>query len=768
MLIKLSKVLLSAAFVMVLAVSTILPQQLDPTFGGSPRPGIRFVYFGLGISSYQVLGVKAFPRADNSLAFLVWDSSSFVKTTAPVGMTVVSLPPDGATFTYPLSIPHKVLAVDGAKQSDEKIVAVGSDFNNWFIERFNPDGTRDDTFNSNGIVRLDFSGRVDKAANVSIQANGKIVVSGTSTSTRGSVTLIARFNTNGSLDTGFGPYGNGMMDLYDNAVLSREMTIRPDGKVLLAGTYPSGAETVSMFYLINPDGSPDITFGDGGLVYAVDNGVVTLAEIKPQTDGKAVVLATREFVPVGASGFSDQEILIRRLNTNGSIDTAFGENGLVAANTSPPTHNPALTFEPSGAETAKALLVESTGNIVAVLSSAQVVPARGYNGHFPGRSARVFPVYLLRYDPSGRLIGKNISRATRAPDVFSVYSPIDISGVFEQPGKGTVVYGTLVLGSYLGPVPVPGQTFPEGFLARYSTIAAENDAKSFYDYNFDGRAEFATYHPATTGFSKWQLARSFPDAYGAHQIDFGLAGDSPVPGDYDGDGIQDLAVFRDSIGDWFTRKIYLYGCAPMDCTEQVHFGQTGDVPAPGDFDGDGMTDRAVFRPSEGNWYILYSSTGGWTGLHFGQNGDLPVTGDYDNDGRSDVAVVRRENGLLTWYVLQSSDNQFVGIHFGLETDKAVPADYNGDGKTDIAVFRDGYWYFLFNYADFSYRVWGLSGDIPEPADYNADGLADVAVYRSRGPGTFGDHYASGSGSGELLGFSQGMPGDVPLPAAYVR
>ena len=145
-------------------------------------------------------------------------------------MTVVSLPPDGATFTYPNTIPHRVLAVDGAKQADEKIVAVGSDLNNWFIERFNPDGTRDDTFNSNGIVGLDFSGHVDKATNVSIQANGKIVVSGMSTSNRGSVTLIARFNSNGSRDPEFGPHGNGVMDLYDNAVLSKEMTIRPDGK----------------------------------------------------------------------------------------------------------------------------------------------------------------------------------------------------------------------------------------------------------------------------------------------------------------------------------------------------------------------------------------------------------------------------------------------------------------------------------------------------------------------------------------------------------
>jgi uncharacterized delta-60 repeat protein len=617
-----------------------------------------------------------------------------------------------------------------------------------FIERFA--GTT-----QNGTATLNFGQNVDRAANIITQPDGKIIVTGISTNGVNNLTVLARINPDGTFDTTFGPYGNGTLDIYDNAVLAAEIDLRSDGKILLAGTYPDGVETVSMFYLLNPDGSPDSTFGNGGIAYAVDLGRVTISDVKFQPDGKAVILANRRYEPDGTVSIEEQDVVLRRLNPDGSIDTGFGNGGMVIANTSPPTL-PVSSYDPSGFENARELVIENSGNIVVVLLSNQVAANRISTTN--DRVDRKPVVYLLRYGPSGLLLGKNVSKRLRSSDIYTpIQSNPTIRGAFEQPGKGIIVHGT--------------ETFslPMAFLARYSSISAPNNANNFFDFNFDGGAEFGAYRPGTSGYSQWRLVRSQNTGFTTYEpasFEFGLAGDLPVPGDYDGDGIQDLAVFRTDTGDWFTRKIYLNNCGPMECLEQVHFGIPGDVPAPGDFDGDGATDRAVFRPSEGNWYILFSS-GGWTGLHFGQNGDQPVTGDYDKDGKSDVAVIRRENGQIIWYILQSSNNQFIGLQFGLTADKAVPADYDGDGGTDIAVWRpsDGNWYSLSNYTTFSAKKWGLDGDVPVPADYDRDNKADVGVFRP----SEGNYYTLRSRDSTFLAYQYpGNPGDIQIASAYVR
>jgi subtilisin-like proprotein convertase family protein len=274
------------------------------------------------------------------------------------------------------------------------------------------------------------------------------------------------------------------------------------------------------------------------------------------------------------------------------------------------------------------------------------------------------------------------------------------------------------------------------------------------DYDGDLSVDIAVYRPLN---GTWFIRNGAT-------IVWGLPGDVPVPADYDGDGATDIAVFRPSTGEWFVRGqfTFVWGIAgdipvPADYTgdgradvtvyrPRDHTWYVNGLPAiqrnvrdavpvgrpdiagdfsidlamdaakyVGDFDGNGTTDIAVYRPSSGTWHVRDQGTVVW-----GVPGDIPVAGDYDGDGRTDRAVFRPANG--TWYVQGG-----VTVVWGAPGDIPVPADYNGDGVTDFAVYRpsDGMWYVKDQFA----VVFGAPGDIPVPADYNGDGTTDVTVYR---------------------------------------
>jgi hypothetical protein len=104
-------------------------------------------------------------------------------------------------------------------------------------------------------------------------------------------------------------------------------------------------------------------------------------------------------------------------------------------------------------------------------------------------------------------------------------------------------------------------------------------------------------------------------------LQFGAASDSPVQGYYTADNKTDFAVWRPSNGTWFVLRsedLSFYA---------LPFGAPGDSPAPGDYDGDGMFDYAVFRPSSATWYV-HRTSGPILIQTFGSAGDLAVPNSY--------------------------------------------------------------------------------------------------------------------------------------------
>jgi thermitase len=241
------------------------------------------------------------------------------------------------------------------------------------------------------------------------------------------------------------------------------------------------------------------------------------------------------------------------------------------------------------------------------------------------------------------------------------------------------------------------------------------------DFDGDHLTDFALYRGRSPLDSLWFAPAS--GGGGAFQIYFGATSDIPVPGDYDGDGLTDAVIFRPSTGLWYGPRT---GAASI--VIQMNLGQNGDIPIPGDYDGDGKTDPAIYRASTGLFFGVLSG-GGVLNTTFGAPTDIPVPRDYDGDGKTDPAIYRPSLGL--WYA-QLSGGGVYQIYFGASTDTPVPGDYNGDQRAEAAIFRPstGLWYGPFNGAPGVFQIYlGQSGDVPIPGYYDSDQTVDPGIFR---------------------------------------
>ena len=172
---------------------------------------------------------------------------------------------------------------------------------------------------------------------------------------------------------------------------------------------------------------------------------------------------------------------------------------------------------------------------------------------------------------------------------------------------------------------------------------------------------------------------------------YGNPGDVPLSGDWNCDGIDTPGLYRQSDGYVYLRDSNTQGVADT----RFFFGDPGDIPLAGDMDGDGCDTISVYRPSEQRFYVineLGEDDGGLGAAHysfaFGNPGDQPVAGDWDGDGVDEIGLHRESTGLFYWRNTLTTGIADGDIYFGDPGDRFVSGDWGVvDGRDTPAVYR---------------------------------------------------------------------------------
>lgn len=207
-----------------------------------------------------------------------------------------------------------------AIQSDGKIVVAGDQQNNLILLRYRPNGTLDSTFGGgDGIVVANLSGPDEQATDMAIQPDGKIIIIGTSDEAK---LIMARYNPNGTLDTTFATNGKYAKSVLPGGfTLSGGIALLPSGKFIVCGSFFDDARNQYDFFIarFNANGKIDKTFGGGDGIVLTDfaDEWDFGRDIVRQSDGKLVVVG-------GANVGAFTALAVVRYNANGTLDTTFG------------------------------------------------------------------------------------------------------------------------------------------------------------------------------------------------------------------------------------------------------------------------------------------------------------------------------------------------------------------------------------------------------------------------------------------------------------
>jgi len=637
-------------------------------------------------------------------------------------------------------------------QTDGKILLLGTrgngDVQDTVLVRYNQNGSLDAGFGNNGIVVSAFSPFFETANELSLQADGKIVIAGSfySSVTQSIDFLVARFNQNGTLDTSFGTNGIATVNQGSNDFFN-SVTVQTDGKIVAAGRTSDDDRTAVLRF--NANGTLDSTFADSGALYfgssTWHNEVFYAVALYP--NGR-ILLGGTGYNTINSAGID----IIALLETNGTFAQDFGNSGTVLA--SPSSSSPGIAYDlailPDGKFLAvshlairryqsngtldmtfrhsySSLSFDVGGSDIAVRSDGRFFVLQRSGSHF-----------VVAYNNNGRDInrfGNSIGNSSGTDIAVQSDNKFIIIGAS---GNNFVVTRHISINS-------PATRIADFDYDEKTDLAVSRFGETVYllrssqnvmSYRLNQNSgegvrfipeDFYSDSPSLFPLFYWRFPTQNAPAYfdsvtenGDYtSFQWGVSSDIPVGGDYDGETFRfsfpgyrkstELAIFRPSTGTWWVYNRL------TNTASATQWGANGDKPVPADYDYDGITDYAIYRPSTGTWWIRRSSDGGSSAIRFGIASDIPLTGDFDGDGKADLTVYRASEG--NWYQLLTTEG-FRVVRFGIATDSPVPGDYDGDGRHDIAVFREGVWYISQSTDGLKIVQWGNSGDSPIAVRYD--------------------------------------------------
>jgi hypothetical protein len=294
-------------------------------------------------------------------------------------------------------------------------------------------------------------------------------------------------------------------------------------------------------------------------------------------------------------------------------------------------------------------------------------------------------------------------------------------------------YGTST--NYGTSIPVPNVPIGSGStpVAKSATIA-NLQPNTHYHYRVVGTnpagTTFGTDHSFTTGL-KWHIRNSNSGGAPDSSFWFGLPGQVPVVGDWNGDGVETPGSYEPQTGTWRLRNSNSTGGSNVT----FQYGGSQYRPVVGDWDGNGTTTIGLFEPKAGTWALRNSNSSGDANLSFQYGGSQydPVTGDWDGNGTTTIGLYEPATG--NWSLRNSNSGGSPSIptfSYGGSQFWPLSGDWNGNGTTTIGLFepKAGTWALRNSNnggnPDIAFQYGGSQFE-PAVADWDGNGTVTAAL-----------------------------------------